>query len=116
LVMNIPPSVSGLASDAGAVGGTNLPPDAAHVRIDYGAAGWCGTCPPAGDKPHRYVFTVDALKVDKLEIQAHATTALAGFMVHANKKGAEGSQTEGAASAQPGQRGSVASRCLANRN
>lgn len=86
-MINIPASVSGLASDAVAVGGANLPPDAAHLRIDYGVAGWGGTCPPTGDKPHRYVFTVYALKVDKLEIPAHATAALAGFMVHANSQG-----------------------------
>lgn len=86
-VINIPASVNGLASDAGAVGGANLPAGAAHVRIDYGVAGWGGTCPPQGDKPHRYVFTVYALKVDKLEIPVDATAALAGFMVRANSLG-----------------------------
>ena len=73
-----------LKSDAGASGGANLPAGATPVRIDYGVAAWGGACPPAGDKAHRYVFTVHALKVEKLEIPADATAALAGFMIHAN--------------------------------
>jgi phosphatidylethanolamine-binding protein (PEBP) family uncharacterized protein len=49
--------------------------------------GWGGACPPPGDKPHRYVFTVYALKTDKLDIPADATAALAGFMINANALG-----------------------------
>ena len=86
-VINIPASVTELASNAGAVGGANLPKGAVPVRIDYGVAGWGGTCPPQGDKPHRYIFTVYALKVDKLEVPADATAALAGFMINANTLG-----------------------------
>ncbi len=83
-VVDIPASATGLPPDAGAIGGAKLPRGARHVRIDYGFAGWGGPCPPPGDKPHRYVFTVHALKVDKLEIPDDATAALAGFMVTAN--------------------------------
>jgi Raf kinase inhibitor-like YbhB/YbcL family protein len=83
-VINIPASVTELKSDAGATGGANLPAGATQVRIDYGVAGWGGTCPPAGDKAHRYIFTVYALKLEKLEIPADATAALAGFMINAN--------------------------------
>ncbi|RQO59697.1 YbhB/YbcL family Raf kinase inhibitor-like protein [Paucibacter sp. KBW04] len=86
-VINVPADVNALAPDAGAVGGANLPKGASHVRIDYGVAGWGGTCPPQGDKPHRYVFTVYALKTDKLELPADATAALAGFMINANSLG-----------------------------
>ena len=86
-VINIPASVTELASDAGAAGGAKLPAGAAHVRIDYGMAGWGGVCPPQGDKPHRYIFTVHALKVEKLEIPADATAALAGFMINGNALG-----------------------------
>ena len=86
-VINLPADVTELKPDAGAVGGANLPKGASHVRIDYGVAGWGGTCPPPGDKPHRYIFTVHALKTDKLEIPADATAALAGFMINANSLG-----------------------------
>lgn len=86
MVINIPAEVSELAANAGAVGGANLPRGASQVRIDYGVAGWGGVCPPPGDKPHRYIFTVFALK-DKIEVPADATAALAGFMIHANSLG-----------------------------
>ena len=86
-VINIPANVTELKPDAGNVSNANLPPGARQVRIDYGVAAWGGACPPPGDKPHRYVFTVYALKSDKLDIPADATAALAGFMVNANTIG-----------------------------
>jgi Raf kinase inhibitor-like YbhB/YbcL family protein len=86
-VINIPADVAALKPDAGAVGGANLPKGASHVRIDFGVAGWGGTCPPEGDKPHRYTFTVYALKTDKLELPADATAALAGYMINATSLG-----------------------------
>jgi hypothetical protein len=87
VVVNIPASVMELAANAGAVGGANLPAGASNVKVDFGFAGWGGTCPPQGDKAHRYIFTVYALKTDKLDLPADATSALAGFMINANKLG-----------------------------
>ena len=84
-VYNIPANVTELPANAGAQGGANLPKGAAMNRIDYGVAAWGGTCPPPGDKPHRYVFTVYALKTDKLDLPPDATAAVAGFMTQANK-------------------------------
>ena len=84
-VYNIPGNVTELAANAGAQGGANLPKGAAMNRIDYGFAAWGGPCPPQGDKPHRYIFTVYALKTDKLELGADTTAAVAGFMTNANK-------------------------------
>jgi Raf kinase inhibitor-like YbhB/YbcL family protein len=86
-VINIPANVTELKSNAGAVGGANLPAGASQVRIDYGVNGWGGPCPPEGDPPHRYVFTVYALGTDKLEVPPDATAAVAGFMVNANAIG-----------------------------
>ena len=86
-VIDIPGDLTELAANAGVVGGANLPKGASHVRIDYGVAGWGGVCPPEGDPPHRYIFTVHALSTDKLEIPPDATAALAGFMVNANALG-----------------------------
>jgi len=86
VVVNIPADVHELAPNAGAVGGANLPRGASQVRIDYGVAGWGGVCPPPGDAPHRYVFTVYALK-DRIEVPPDATAALAGFMINGNSLG-----------------------------
>ena len=86
-VINLPANVSSLPADAGALGDANLPAGARHVRIDYGVAAWGGVCPPPGDKAHRYIFTIYALKTPKLDIPADATAALAGYMVNANTIG-----------------------------
>ena len=60
-------------------------PGALQGRTDFGAAGFGGACPPKGDKPHRYIFTVFALKVEKLDVAADATAAMIGFTLNANK-------------------------------
>ena len=51
-----------------------------EISSDFGAAPYGGPCPPTG-KPHKYVFTVHALKVEKLELPAGATNAIARFMI-----------------------------------
>jgi Raf kinase inhibitor-like YbhB/YbcL family protein len=85
VVVNIPAGTSELPADAGATGGANLPKGATQVKTDFGSPGWGGACPPPGDKPHRYVFTVYALKTDKLDLPPDGTAALAGFMINANQ-------------------------------
>ena len=54
------------------------------MRNDYGIFAWGGMCPPPGSAPHRYVFTVHALSVAKLDMPDDATTAIGGFMINAN--------------------------------
>lgn len=87
VVINIPADTAALAKDAGKADGSGLPKGARQVHTDFGSPGWGGPCPPAGDKPHRYNFTLHALKVEKLEIPPSATASLAGFMVNANSIG-----------------------------
>lgn len=87
VLVNVPASVTELKPDAGNASNANLPQGARQVRTDYGTSAWGGACPPPGDKPHRYVFTVHALKVNKLDIPQDATAALAGFMINANSLG-----------------------------
>jgi Raf kinase inhibitor-like YbhB/YbcL family protein len=84
LVVNIPASVTELKKGAGKADGSTLPPGAEQITTDFGSPGWGGPCPPAGDKPHRYNFTLHALKVEKLDLPKGATASLAGFMVDAN--------------------------------
>jgi Raf kinase inhibitor-like YbhB/YbcL family protein len=87
MVINIPANVSALPADAGAANSTTLPPGAVQNRIDFGVNAWGGVCPPQGDQPHRYIFTVHALKTEKLEVPGDATAALTGFMINANSLG-----------------------------
>jgi len=81
VVYDLPADVHAL--DAGAV----VPAPARQGRNDFGTREFGGACPPVGDKPHRYIFTVHALKVEKLDVPADASPALIGFMVHMNKLG-----------------------------
>jgi Raf kinase inhibitor-like YbhB/YbcL family protein len=83
-IFDIPPSATGLARGAGNPDGAR-PADAMQSRNDYGEAAYGGPAPPPGDKPHRYVFTVFALKVAKLEVPRNASCAMVGFVLNANK-------------------------------
>ncbi|MBV1700317.1 MAG: YbhB/YbcL family Raf kinase inhibitor-like protein [Hyphomicrobiales bacterium] len=87
VVVNIPASTSQLPEGAGAMGGEGLPAGAAMIPTDYGIAAYGGPCPPVGDAPHHYNFTVYALKVPKLDLPANATASLTGFMIHMNMLG-----------------------------
>ena len=87
VVYNIPASATELPEGAGGADGKGLPAGAAQGRTDFGAPGFGGACPPAGDKPHRYIFTDYALKTDKIDAPADGTAALVGFMINANKLG-----------------------------
>jgi Raf kinase inhibitor-like YbhB/YbcL family protein len=86
VVVNLPASSTGLASGVGdgKNGGATLPAGALQINTDFGQPGWGGPCPPQGRAPHRYTFTVYALKVDKLDLPANATASLTGFMVNGN--------------------------------
>jgi Raf kinase inhibitor-like YbhB/YbcL family protein len=83
VVYNIPGTVAGLPEGAGSTGG-KLPAGAVQSHTDFGTPGFGGPCPPAGDKPHRYIFTVYALKAERIDAPDEASAAMVGFMIHAN--------------------------------
>ena len=85
MLYNIPASETGLKAGAGAAGSAAAPAGSVQGPTDFGTPGYGGPCPPAGDKPHRYIFTLHALKVAKLDIPANATSALVGFNIHGNE-------------------------------
>jgi Raf kinase inhibitor-like YbhB/YbcL family protein len=90
VVTNIPADTTGLVQGAG---NGALPPKASSGSNDFhdtGANGsngnYGGPCPPAGDPPHRYVFTIYALSVDDLYAAAGVpktvTPAVHGFLLN----------------------------------
>ena len=60
LLVGIPPGMRVMPA------GGRTPSGARALRNDFGAAQYGGPCPPPGDKPHRYIFTVRALDVARL--------------------------------------------------
>ncbi|HUJ73675.1 MAG TPA: YbhB/YbcL family Raf kinase inhibitor-like protein [bacterium] len=82
VVFNIPASATGLPKNAGDLKANLAPAGSVQSRTDFGTPGWGGPCPPKGDKPHRYFFTVYALDVDHLDANADASAAFIGFNLH----------------------------------
>lgn len=91
-VYNIPPTATGLAQGAGNSPAT-LPSGAFGGNTDFmdtGATGlngnYGGPCPPVGDKPHRYTFTLFALAVPDVQaaggIPPTGSAALYGFVIN----------------------------------
>ena len=54
LLLRIPPTATSTTNLSTAVNGLT----------DFGEPGYHGPCPPPGDKPHRYIFTLYALDTD----------------------------------------------------
>ena len=84
LVVNIPANVSELALGAGSSDGKLLPAGALQTRTDFSAPGYGGPCPPPGSHPHRYLFTVFAVKAEKIDVKADTSAAVVGFNLNFN--------------------------------
>lgn len=91
-VYNIPANATSLPQGAGNAPST-LPAPAFGGNTDFldtGATGangnYGGPCPPAGDAPHRYVFTLYALAVDDVVaaggVPRSGTAGLYGFVLN----------------------------------
>lgn len=52
------------------------------LRGDSGIRGYYGPNPPAGHGPHRYLFAIHAVDVDRLDIPADATPTVLGFNLY----------------------------------
>ena len=52
-----------------------------QVQNDFGSYGYGGPCPPEGDHPHRYFFTIYGLK-NKIEAHSDTPAAQIGFQLH----------------------------------
>ena len=91
-VYNIPADSNGMSRGAGNSAAT-LPAGAYGGNTDFadtGATGgngnYGGPCPPEGDKPHRYIFTLFALAVPKVEVAGgvpkSGSAGLYGFVLN----------------------------------
>ena len=85
IVFNIPSDVTSLPAGAGDPASGKAPKGATQSKSDFGQQGYGGPCPPQGDKPHRYVFTVYALKVDRIDAEENASGAKIRSLLEANK-------------------------------
>jgi Raf kinase inhibitor-like YbhB/YbcL family protein len=84
VMVNIPPTVTELPLDAGHPSNANVPAGALQVRTDFGKPGYGGPCPPQGDHPHRYLFSVHAVSLDTLPVTADTSAAVVGFYLNFN--------------------------------
>lgn len=80
-VYNIPADVTALPQGAGDPGSGLLPEGAITLPNEARDERFGGAAPPAGHGPHRYVFTVSALDVDRLDVPSGATPATLGFLM-----------------------------------
>ena len=75
-VANIPVEVTEIAT------GGPVPAGAVEGRTDYGEPGFGGAAPPPDHGPHRYIFTVFAVDVDRLDVTPDNSGAVFGFNLH----------------------------------
>jgi Raf kinase inhibitor-like YbhB/YbcL family protein len=80
---NISPDVSELSTGASMTDA--MPAGAVENTNDYDEQGFGGACPPEGDPPHRYIFTVFALDVEALPLTEKDSAAKVGFHLNAHK-------------------------------
>ncbi|MBU6459977.1 MAG: YbhB/YbcL family Raf kinase inhibitor-like protein [Proteobacteria bacterium] len=72
LIYDIPANVTRLPVNSG-YSENGIGPFGTHEGInDYGTYGWGGPCPPAGDLPHHYLFTLYALGIKKLPLPSES--------------------------------------------
>jgi len=84
VVVNIPANVGELALDAGNLKAGSMPKGALQTRTDLGNTGYIGPAPPPGHGPHRYVFTLFAVKEASLPVTADTSAAVVGFHLNFN--------------------------------
>src|ERR1700746_2447602 len=84
LVVNLPLAAAELVLAPGTPKAPKLPAGALQTRTDLGSPGYGGPCPPQGDHPHRYLFTVFAVSQDSLPVKADTSAAVIGFQLNFN--------------------------------
>lgn len=86
-VFNIPVSISSLPRGAGVDAQLGGVTEAVTLVGDSGTRAYYGPNPPAGHGPHRYLFAVHAVDVEKLEVPPDATPTVLGFNLYFHSLG-----------------------------
>jgi hypothetical protein len=81
VVFNIDASLNEIKTAAST---KHMPEGSVESITSYGTAGFGGACPPVGDKPHRYIFTVIALDTEKIDQTAQARPELIGYFINSH--------------------------------
>jgi Raf kinase inhibitor-like YbhB/YbcL family protein len=84
VVFDLPSNTTQLVSKAGNVALNLAPKGAIQSKTDFGGNGYGGPCPPTGHGIHEYIFTVYALKTDKIGLDANANPAIVGYYLWQN--------------------------------
>ena len=79
IVINIPPDTLSIPE-----GSNIIPTGAMETRTDFGKPGYGGPCPPEGNHPHRYIFTLFVLGTESLSVNPDTSAAVVGFMLNFN--------------------------------
>ncbi len=79
-VYNIPADITFLPQDAGRPDAHLLPAGAITLPNELRLERYLGAAPPAGHGEHRYVFTLSALDVERLDLPDGSTPAFLGFI------------------------------------
>lgn len=82
VIFNISSDINELQEDTGNLKKNLSPKGSVQSVTDFGGPGFGGACPPPGDKPHRYIFTVYALNVAKLDLDEKTQPAMVGFFLN----------------------------------
>ncbi|MFI5503814.1 YbhB/YbcL family Raf kinase inhibitor-like protein [Corynebacterium kutscheri] len=85
-VFNIPVDITEVAEGAGSQENLGIN-NAIALRGDSGQRTYYGPQPPQGHGPHRYLFAVHAVDVEKLDISPDATPAVLGFNLYFHSLG-----------------------------
>lgn len=82
IIFNVPGNVADLAKNSGNPTAGLAPAGSIQSITDFGQPGYGGACPPQGNKPHRYQFTVYALDIENLPLDENASGAMVGFYLN----------------------------------
>ncbi|MBA8823297.1 hypothetical protein FHX42_000626 [Saccharopolyspora lacisalsi] len=79
VLVDLPSSVTELATNAGNRSGGGIPAGSFHVPNDMGERAFGGAAPPPNDRPHRYYFVVHAVDIEKLGVDDNTSPAVVSF-------------------------------------